>query len=98
MGASHAPQPRTVTGAKNKMPSVNVRWKISASSPAVRINSASVTVNSGYSHDLQAGPHAHTCRRLGSVQATAMLCAQMYRSGKEVELSKGQTLGHGMKS
>ena len=52
MSALHAHNARAVTGVKNRMPKVNARWKISASSPAVRMSSASVTLNIGHTQDL----------------------------------------------
>ena len=44
---------RAVTGVKNRMPKVKARWKISASNPAVRMSSASVTLKIGHTQDLQ---------------------------------------------
>lgn len=58
---SHAQSPRVVTGAKKRRPKVKARWKISASKPAVRMSSASVTVNSGQIQDLHACAGAHAC-------------------------------------
>ena len=52
MSYLHAHNARVVTGVKNRMPKVNARWKISASSPAVRMSSASVTLNIGHTQDL----------------------------------------------
>jgi hypothetical protein len=51
---SHKIKARIVTGARNRMPQVKARWNIRASNPAVCMSSASLTVNTGPSHDLQA--------------------------------------------
>ena len=50
---------------------MNARWKISASSPAVRMSSASVTLNIGHTHDL----HEHF---VGLLHAQETIWKELY--------------------